>query len=112
MKIRIEALLAVATAAGAAFAQAPASDTVKLVVEKGAVFDLGGVSYDFVAKPDGSYADGKGAAMGSYRTDGGKLCVLPKSYPQEACFDLPAGKKSGDSFEAAGPQGVAKVTIR
>jgi hypothetical protein len=111
-RIRIEAALALLLAAAPAFAQAAPSGSVKTVLEKGAVFVADGRNYEFVAKPDGSYADKAGAAQGTYRADAGNLCITPKIYGREACFAFPEGKKSGETFEVVNQFGdAATVTI-
>jgi hypothetical protein len=97
--IRIEALVAVLLACAPAFAQAPPSNTLRAVLQKGAVFTADGRDYEFVPRQDGSYADIKGAVMGKYRIDGKTLCVTPAEYGTEACFDFPDAKGSGDKFE-------------
>jgi hypothetical protein len=111
--IRIEALAAVLLACAPAFAQAPPSDTLKVVLAKGAVFTVEGRNYEFVPRPDGSYADIKGAAMGKYRIDGKTLCVTPTEYGREVCFPVPEGRKSGETFEAVNQHGFsASIAIR
>jgi hypothetical protein len=111
--IRIEALAAVLLACAPAFAQAPPSDTLKVVLAKGAVFTVEGRNYEFVPRPDGSYADIKGAAMGKYRIDGKTLCVTPTEYGTEACFVFPEAKASGDKFDVTNEHGQpAAVTMR
>jgi hypothetical protein len=113
-RIRIEAALALLLAAAPAFAQAAPNGSVRAVLEKGAVF-LGedGRNYEFVAKPDGSYADTAGAPQGTYRADGASLCITPNIYGREACFTFPDGKKSGDKFDVVNQFGqTAAVTIR
>lgn len=112
ISIRLSALTAVVLAAMPALAQAPPSDTIKAVLEKGAVFSIQGQDYDFIAKADRTYADKTGASVGTYRADGPKLCVTPTTFGQEICFTYPDGKKSGDRFEAQGDMGAATVTIR
>ena len=111
--IRIEALAAVLLACTPAFAQAPPSDTLKVVLAKGAVFTADGRDYEFVPRPDGSYADIKGSAMGKYRIDGATLCVTPTEYGTEACFVFPEGKVSGDRFVVTNEDGdPVTATIR
>ena len=110
--IRLSAFTAVVLAAMPALAQAPPSNTIKAVLEKGAVFTIQGQDYDFVAKSDGTYTDKAGEVVGRYRADGQKLCVTPTTFGQEICFTYPDGKTSGDKFEVAGEMGAATVTIR
>ncbi len=111
--IRIEAVAAIALACAPAFAQAPPSDTLKVVLAKGAVFTVEGRDYEFVPRPDGSYANIRGTAMGRYRIDGRTLCVTPTEYGTEACFVFPEAKASGDKFEVTNEHGQpAAVTIR
>ena len=110
--IRIEAVLAVLLAAAPAFAQTAPSSSVKVAIEKGAVFVADGRDYEFIAKPDGSSVDKAGAKQGTYRADGGSLCITPAIYGREVCFAFPDGKKSGDKFEVVNQFGdSAAVTI-
>jgi hypothetical protein len=95
----------------AAAAQTPASDTIQVMLEKGAVFQVDNVAYGFAPKADGSYGDGKGGPGGAYRVVGASLCLTPATYGQEVCFELPAGKKSGDTFDVQAADGQALVTI-
>jgi hypothetical protein len=111
--IRGEAAIAIVLACAPAFAQAPPSDTLKVVLAKGVVFTVEGRNYEFVPRPDGSYSDIKGAAMGKYRIDGKTLCVTPAEYGTEACFVFPEAKGSGDRFEVRNEHDQpATVTIR
>jgi len=95
----------------AAAAQTSTSDTIRTMLEKGAVFEVADTAYGFAPKPDGAYGDGKGGPGGAYRVDGSSLCLTPATFGQEVCFEFPAGKKSGDVFVVTGPAGEAKVTI-
>lgn len=95
----------------AAAAQTPTSDTIQKMLEKGAVFEVANTAYGFAPKSDNSYGDGKGGPGGAYRVDGSSLCLTPEAFGQEVCFEFPAGKKSGDTFEVSGPAGQAKVKI-
>ena len=111
--IRIEALAALALACAPAFAQAAPNGTIKVMLARGAVFVADGQTYEFVARPDGSYVDVAGAPKGTYRVDGGTLCITPAVYGREACFPVPEGKASGEKFEATNQHGFsAAITIR
>jgi hypothetical protein len=111
--IRIEAVAAIVLACAPAFAQAPPSDTLKVVLEKGVVFTVEGRNYEFIPKPDGSYSDTGGAAVGKYRIDGKTLCVMPAEYGAEACFQFPEAKRSGDKFDVTNEHDQpATVVIR
>jgi hypothetical protein len=111
--IRVEAVAAVMLACAPALAQAPPSDTIKVVLQKGAVFTVEGRDYEFIPNPNGSYVDSKGTAMGRYRVDGGRLCITPAEYGTEACFEMPDGKRTGDRFAVTNEHDQpATVTIR
>jgi hypothetical protein len=111
--IRIEALAAVLLASAPAFAEAPPSDTLKVVLAKGAVFTADGRDYEFIPRPDGAYTDIKGTVMGRYRIDGAMLCVTPTEYGSEACLVFPEAKVSGDKFVVTNEDGEpVTATIR
>ena len=95
--------LSLALAVAPAFAQtpaagAPATDAVKVVLEKGLIIDIMGMPVDMMFKPDGSFAAMQGAFPGKYRVDGKKICITSDAQPDESCLEVPDGKKSGDSF--------------
>jgi hypothetical protein len=91
---------------------APASDTVKLAIEKGTKIDAGGMVYEQAYKPDGSYTGATDADTGKYRADGKKLCLTPDALGQEICIEYPDGKKSGESFEVTSDFGPMMVSIK
>jgi hypothetical protein len=96
------AALAATLLTGAALAQtagAPASDAVKVVLEKGIILDIMGMPVDMAFNTkDGSVAAMQGAFPGKFRVDGTKVCISFDAMPEEACLNIPDGKKSGDSF--------------
>ncbi len=97
----LAAALAAALLAGPALAQtagAPASDAVKVVLEKGLIIDIMGMPVDMVFNKDGSFAAMQGSFPGRYRVDGNKVCLTSDAMPEESCLEVPDGKKSGDSF--------------
>ena len=102
MKTKLIAGLALALAAAPAFAQAPAgapaTDAVKVVLEKGLIIDIMGMPVDMMFNKDGSFAAMQGAFPGKYRVDGKKVCISSDAMPEESCMEIPDGKKSGDSF--------------
>jgi hypothetical protein len=103
--------------AAPAYAQAPANDTLKNVIAKGAVIkaSLQGMELELVMAygADGNYTAsvmGQVAGGGTYTVDGDKLCT--KSEIGEGCTVYPAGKNPGDSFSITSPTlGEATVTI-
>jgi hypothetical protein len=93
--------LSLALTAAPALAQtpgAPASDSVKAVVEKGLIIDMMGMPVDMVFNKDGTFAAMAGAYPGKYRIDGKKVCLTSDAMPEESCIEVPDGKKSGDTF--------------
>ncbi|HEV7690596.1 MAG TPA: hypothetical protein VGO52_07240 [Hyphomonadaceae bacterium] len=94
--------LALALTAVPALAQtpagAPASDTVKVVIEKGLIIDIMGMPVDMLFNKDGTFAAMAGAYPGKYRVDGKKVCLTSDAMPEESCIEVPDGKKSGDTF--------------
>lgn len=113
MKSRILVGLIALGLAAPAFAQ---TTTVQEVTTRGMIMDAGGMKFDVTYKPDGSLSvsmDGADVGLtGSWRIDGDKLCTKSNYNPDEECVAYPAGKKSGDTFEVTGTQGVASVTIK
>jgi len=56
-------------------------------------------------------AGGRGAEVpGKWRVDSGKFCTSNLANPQENCFDIPAGKKPGDSFKVTTPA-LGEITM-
>jgi hypothetical protein len=91
---------------------APASDTVKIAIERGTKIDAGGMVYEQTYKPDGTYTGAAEGDAGKYRADGKKLCLTPDALGQEICVEYPDGKKAGESFEAQSDFGVMTVSIK
>jgi hypothetical protein len=100
---RLIAGLTLALAIAPAFAQAPAAgapatEAVKVVLEKGLLVDIMGMPVDMMFNKDGSWAAMQGSFPGKYRVDGAKICISSDAMPEESCLEVPEGKKSGDSF--------------
>jgi hypothetical protein len=97
--------------------------TLQYILAKGVVIhaDLYGRPVDMgvTYNPDGTSttkivgAGGRGADLaGKWRIDGDKLCTVNAMNPQENCFDIPAGKKPGDTLKVMTPAlGEATLTI-
>jgi hypothetical protein len=97
--------------APAAFAQAAANaDTYREILAHGVVIVLPDMEIDVKFTPDGKFTAMGGASSGVWKIDGDKLCSTPDETLMETCGVYPAGKKSGDTFEIAGPAG--RVTVR
>ncbi len=75
---------------------APPSDTVTVMLEKGAVWTIMGFEGEIIYTPDGKWTGFEGQASGTYKVDGAKVCTT--SDMGEACAVYPDGKKSGDTF--------------
>ncbi len=75
---------------------APANDTIKVMLEKGAVWTIMGFEGEIIYTPDGKWTGFDGQASGTYTVDGNKLCT--NSDQGSACAVYPDGKKSGDTF--------------
>jgi hypothetical protein len=71
-----------------------------------------GTDIDVTYTPDGKFTALDGQITGAWRIDGDKLCTSSNFDPNETCTAFPVDKKSGDSFEMSGPQGVATITIK
>jgi hypothetical protein len=117
MKLKLLAAAAVILAAPA-FAQggAPASDTIKLVLEKGTTMSVAqmGITGDVAYKPDGTFSGFDGQYEGTYKVDGSKLCLTAPAVGQDnACFAYPDGLKSGDKFKVTDPNiGEIEIAIK
>ena len=96
--------------------------TLQVILEKGVVIhdNIGGTAVDMhvTYKPDGTSVlnivgpGGKGTELaGKWRADGDKVCTSNAMNPVENCFDVPAGKKPGDSFKVMTARGEATLTI-
>ena len=88
-----------------------AADTLQEVTTHGVVVLLGGRQLDVDYTPDGKFTVNSGQMTGTWRIDGDRLCAILNGNP-EACVPYPKGKKSGDSFEVTGPEGLATVKIK
>jgi hypothetical protein len=109
-----------AAAAAPSFAQE--TTTLQTILAKGVVIhdNIGGTPVDIrvTYKADGTSVmnimgpGGKGAEVaGAWRADGDKVCTSNAMNPVENCFDLPPGKKPGDSFKVMTARGEATLTI-
>lgn len=96
--------------------------TLQVILAKGVVIhdNIGGTPVDMhvTYKPDGTSImnivgpGGKGTELpGKWRADGDKVCTSNAMNPVENCFDLPPGKKPGDSFKVMTARGEATLTI-
>jgi hypothetical protein len=112
LKYVAAAAIRLAAAPVIAHTAAPASDTVKIAIEKGTKIDAGGMVYEQIYKPDGTYTGATDGDAGKYRADGKKLCLTPDALGQEICIEYPDGKKSGESFEAQSDFGPMTVSIK
>lgn len=105
------ALIAAPALAQQAPAAKPANDTIKVMIEKGAVLSIMGYEGTMEYKADGTWSGFDGQASGTYKVDGDKMCTT--SDMGEACVNYPAGKKSGEKFtvefEGLGP---VEVTLK
>lgn len=89
-----------------------AADTLQEVTTHGMIVMVGDTPIEVNFTPDGKLTAAGGAATGTWRIDGDKLCTTMDAVPTEICVPYPEGKKSGDSFEVTGPQGSATVKIK
>ena len=88
-----------------------AADTLQEVTTHGIVIRLGRRQIDVDYAPNGKFTVNSGQATGTWRIDGARLCAITNGNP-ETCVPYPKGKKSGDSFEVTGPEGLATVKIK
>jgi hypothetical protein len=100
------------TAAALAFASAAVADTLQEITTKGMIMSVQGTDIDVTYTPDGKFTAMDGQITGAWRIDGEKLCTSSNFDPNETCTAFPKDKKSGDSFEMSGPQGVATIKIK
>jgi len=117
MKTKKSLLAAAAVLIAApAFAQTAPSDTIALVLEKGVTMSVAqmGITGDVAYKPDGTFSGFDGQYEGTYKVDGTKMCVTAPAVGQDnACWDYPAGKKSGDKFKITDANvGEIEITIK
>lgn len=88
------------------------ADTLREITTKGIIMSVQGAEIDVTYTPDGKFTALDGQITGAWRIDGDKLCTSSNFEPNETCAAFPVDKKSGDSFEMSGPQGVARITIK
>ncbi|MGE0407727.1 MAG: hypothetical protein AB7P23_00540 [Amphiplicatus sp.] len=103
-------ILAAGLVAVAAPTFAKESDTLKAVVEHGAVIkaNMQGspVELAITYKADGTYEvvyAGQASPGGAWRIDGDKLCTTSQMSGTESCTVYPAGKGPGDEFTVTSP---------
>lgn len=112
MKLKL-ALLVAAMIAAPAFAQtaAPASDTVKAMVDKGVVMKVMDFEGEVTYTADGKFSGFDGMFSGTYTVDGSKMCTT--SDMGSSCMSYPDGKKPGDTFTVEMDQvGEVAITIK
>ncbi|MGZ3375535.1 MAG: hypothetical protein ACXU8S_02955 [Phenylobacterium sp.] len=102
-------LLAIGLLALAAATPAVA-DTGQEVAAHGMTLKFQGADAVFAFTPDGKVSGMNGRITGTWRIEGDKVCSETNTAP-ENCLPLPAGKKSGDSFDVELPAGTATVKI-
>lgn len=98
--------------AAPAFAEPPNAGTYKAVIEKGVFLVVAGQEIDVAFTPDGKFTAMQGMASGTWKIEGDKLCTTAEQTGVTDCAAYPAGKKSGDSFELATPNGDVTIRIR
>ena len=107
---------AIALVAVPAIAQTAASDTIAKVIEKGVTMNVIGMGMtgDVAYKADGTFSGFDGQYEGTYKVDGSKMCFTAAAVGQDnACFDYPAGKTSGDKFKITDANiGDIEITIK
>lgn len=114
--LKIILAAAVALAAAPALAQTAPSDTLVVVLEKGATLNVIGMGMtgDVAYKADGTFSGFDGQYEGTYKIDGNKLCSTSAAVGEDnTCVEYPDGKKSGDKFKINHPSiGEIEVTIK
>jgi hypothetical protein len=120
MRRTLTLLSLLSTIAAPSFAQD--ATTIQTILAKGVVIHqtIGAtpVEMHVTYNPDGTSVmnivgpGGKGAELpGKWRVDGEKVCTSNQLNPVENCFDIPPGKKPGDSFTVMTARGEATLTI-
>jgi phosphate-selective porin len=104
--------LLITAAAALALAFPAAAGTLQEVVDKGIVLSVEGMDIDVTYTKDGKFTAMDGQVTGTYKIDGDKFCTTSNFDPTETCTVYPKDKKSGDSFDLAGPQGTVKIKIK
>ena len=114
MKLKLVLAAAVLLSAPAFAQGAAASDTVKAIVEKGVSVEIGGFAGNLDYKADGTFSGFDGQYEGTCKVDGSKMCFTSSAVGQDnACFDYPAGKTSGDKFKITDANvGEIEITIK
>jgi hypothetical protein len=92
-------------------ANAEEPTTLQYVTTKGVVMKVSGLDVPVTYTADGKFTAMNGAITGSWRIEGDKMCSRSSLEPNEACVTYPSGKKPGDEFELAGPQGPFRIKI-
>ncbi len=87
-----------------------AADTGQEIAAHGMTLKFQGADPVFAFTPDGKVSGMNGRITGVWRIEGDKICSATNTAP-ENCLPLPAGKKSGDSFDVELPAGTATVKI-
>jgi hypothetical protein len=85
--------------------------TLQYVTTKGVVMKVSGLDVPVTYTADGKFTAMNGVITGSWRIEGDKMCSKSSVEPNESCVTYPAGKKPGDEFELAGPQGPFHIKI-
>jgi hypothetical protein len=98
--------------ASLALAAPAAAGTLEEVVSHGIILTVQGMDIDVKYTPDGKFTAMDGQVTGTWKIDGDKMCTTSNFDPNETCAVYPKDKKSGDSFDLEGPQGVATIKIK
>jgi hypothetical protein len=85
--------------------------TLQYVTTKSVIMKVGGMDIPVAYTPDGKFTAMDGAITGAWKIVGEKMCSTNSMEPTEVCIGYPAGKKPGDEFEIAGPQGPLIIKI-
>jgi hypothetical protein len=85
--------------------------TLGYVTTRGVVMKVSGFDIPVSYTPDGKFSAMEGVVKGSWRIQGDRLCSTSNMEPVEACISYPQGKRPGDEFEIAGPQGSLTIRI-
>lgn len=108
MRHALIGLIALASASAAA----AAAGTLQEMTARGIILSAQGTDIDVTYTPDGRFTAMDGQVTGTWRIDGDKMCTSSNFDPTETCVAYPKDKKSGESFEMSGPQGVATIKIK
>lgn len=102
----------IAAAAVATLATPAAAGTLQEVVDHGIILTVQGMDIDVTYTKDGKFTAMDGQVTGAYKIDGDKMCTTSNFDPNESCAVYPKDKKSGDTFDLAGPDGTVKIKIK